>query len=164
MWTMVSLITMTNCQSRYRQMYTTSNYYGITLTAEPFFDWGCSFILIFSWHQLPSNYYICTVVFWWCSFHDEQHFTEWATLNCQPTWWRHQMEAFSALLAFCAGNSPVTGEFLAQRPVTRSFDVFFDLRLNERSSKQSWGWWFQTPLRPLWRHCYEKYHSVRKIP
>ena len=40
------------------------------------------------------------------------------------------MEAFSALLAICAGNSPVTGEFPAQRPVTRSFDVFFDLRLN----------------------------------
>ena len=47
----------------------------------------------------------------------------------RPTpWWRHQMETFSALLAFCAGNSPVSGEFPAQRPVTRSFDVFFDLR------------------------------------
>ena len=44
------------------------------------------------------------------------------------TWWRHKMETFSALLAICAGNSPVTGEFHAQRPVTRSFDVFFDLR------------------------------------
>ena len=43
-------------------------------------------------------------------------------------WWRHQMKTFSALLAICAGNSPVPGEFLAQRPVTRSFDVFFDLR------------------------------------
>ena len=39
------------------------------------------------------------------------------------------METFSALLAICAGNSPVPGEFPAQRPVTRSFDVFFDLRL-----------------------------------
>ena len=38
-------------------------------------------------------------------------------------WWRHQMEAFSALLAFCVGNSPVTGEFSAQRPMTRSFDA-----------------------------------------
>ena len=46
-------------------------------------------------------------------------------------WWRHHMETFSALLAICAGNSPVNGEFPAQRPVTRSFDVFFDLRLNE---------------------------------
>ena len=42
-------------------------------------------------------------------------------------WWRHQMETFSALLAICAGNSPVTDEFPAQRAVTRSFDVFFDL-------------------------------------
>ena len=66
-------------------------------------------------------------------------------------WWRHQMETFSTLLALCAGNSPVTGEFPSQRPVTRSFDVFFDLRLNKRLSKQSWGWWFETPLRSLWR-------------
>ena len=67
-------------------------------------------------------------------------------------WWRHQMETFSALLAICGGNSPVTGEFPAQRPVSRGFDVFFDLRPNKRLSKQSWGWWFETPSRPLWRH------------
>ena len=47
-------------------------------------------------------------------------------------WWRHQMETISALLTLCAGNSPVIGEIPAQRPVTRSFDVFFDLRLNKR--------------------------------
>ena len=46
------------------------------------------------------------------------------------------MEAFSALLAICAENSPVTGEFPAQRPVTRSFDVFFDLHPNQQLSKQ----------------------------
>ena len=46
----------------------------------------------------------------------------------------------------------VTGHLCAQRPVTRSFDVFFDLRPNKRLSKQSWGWWFETPSRPLWRH------------
>ena len=69
------------------------------------------------------------------------------------TWWRHEMETFSALLAICAGNSPVTGEFHAQRPVTRSFDIFFDLSLNKRLNKQSWGWWYETPSRPLWRHC-----------
>ena len=72
---------------------------------------------------------------------------------CQKPWWRHQMETFSALLAICAGNSPVPGEFPAQRPVTRSFDVFFDLRLNKRLSEQSWGWWFETLSRTLWRHC-----------
>ena len=46
-------------------------------------------------------------------------------------WWRHQMETFSALLAICAGNSPVTSEFPAQKLVTRSFDVFFDLHPNK---------------------------------
>ena len=68
-------------------------------------------------------------------------------------WWCHQTETFSALLALCAGNSPVADEFPAQRPVTRSFDVFFDLRLNERLSKQPWGWWSETPPRSLWRQC-----------
>ena len=72
--------------------------------------------------------------------------------NLSWTWWRHQMETFSALLAICAGNSPVPGEFPTQRPVTWSFDVFFDLRQNKRLSKQWWGWWFKTPSRPLWRH------------
>ena len=69
------------------------------------------------------------------------------------TWWRDQMETLSALLTICAGNSPITGEFTAQRPVTRCFDVFFDTLLNKRLSKQRWGWWFETPSRPLWRHC-----------
>ena len=62
------------------------------------------------------------------------------------------LRTFSALLAICAGNSPVTSEFPAQRPVTRSFDVLFDLRLNKRLSEQSWGWRLETPSCPLWRH------------
>ena len=68
------------------------------------------------------------------------------------SWWRHQMETFSALLTICAGNSPVPGEFPTQRPVTRRFDVLFDLDPNKRLSKQSWGWWFETPSWSLWRH------------
>ena len=50
-------------------------------------------------------------------------------------------------------NSSVPGEFPTQRPVTRSFDVFFDLHLNKRLSKQWWGWWFEMLSCPLWRHC-----------
>ena len=68
------------------------------------------------------------------------------------SWWCYQMETFSALLAIWAGNSPVPGEFPAQRPVTRSFDVFLDLRLNKWLSKQSWGWWFEMLSHQLWRH------------
>ena len=58
-------------------------------------------------------------------------------------------------------TGPLCGEFTghrevpSQRPVTRSFDVFFDLRLNKRLSIQSWVWWFETPSRPLWHHCNE---------
>ena len=82
----------------------------------------------------------------------------------KPSWWRHQMETFSVLLAICAGNSPASGEFPAKRPVTRSFDVFFDQCLNKWLRKQSWSWRFETLSRPLWCHCnaepamYDMYH------
>ena len=71
------------------------------------------------------------------------------------------MEAFSALLAFCAGNSRVTGEFPLQRPVTRIIDDSFDLLLNKRLGKQSWGWWFETPSRPLRRHSNVTWPSLK---
>ena len=104
------------------------------------------------WEKMRS----WNVHFWDEGGHRTCHFR--STLDAhmhaaENLWWRHQMEAFSALLALCVGNSPVSGEFPAQRPVTRSFDVFFDLRLNKRLGKQSWVWWFETPLRSLWRHC-----------
>ena len=65
------------------------------------------------------------------------------------TWWRHQNGNIFR------DTGPLCGEFTghpAQRPVTQNFDVFFDLRLKKRLSKQSWGWWFQTQSRPFWRH------------
>ena len=67
-------------------------------------------------------------------------------------WWRHRTETFSTLLALCAGNPPVTGEFPTQRPVTWSFDVSFDLCLNQHLSKQWRCSWCEMPLRSLWRH------------
>ena len=75
------------------------------------------------------------------------------------------MEKFSALLAICAGNSPVSGEFPTQRPVTRSFDVYFDLRPDKRLSKQLWGWWFETLSHSLWRHRNEtiQLHALELI-
>ena len=71
----------------------------------------------------------------------------------RDSWWRHQMEIFSTLLVLCEGNSPMTGEFPSQRPMTPSFGVLFDLCLNKRLRKQSWRRWFETPSRSLWRCC-----------
>ena len=85
------------------------------------------------------------------------------------TWWRHQMEAVSASLVFYAGNSPVAGEFPSQRqgPVTRSFDVFFDLRLNKRLSKQPVIWEAIAPIMTSlqWQlHAKETInHSIHQI-
>ena len=52
------------------------------------------------------------------------------------------------------------GEFPTQRPVTRSFDVFFELRLNKRLSKQPWGWWFEPLSRPFWRHRNDYFANI----
>ena len=68
---------------------------------------------------------------------------------------------FSELLALCAGNSPVTGECPSQRPMTPSFDIFFDLHLNKRLSKQSWRWWFEMSSRSLRRHRNVSVRSCR---
>ena len=74
-----------------------------------------------------------------------QSVLQWTNLNCCGSlplcqiMMRHQTETFSLLLALCARNSPVTGEFPSQRPVMQTLDVFFDLRLNKCLSKQSWG-------------------------
>ena len=72
-------------------------------------------------------------------------------------WWIHddiiKWKHFPRYWSFVRGILPVTGEFPAQRPVTQSFDVFFDLRLYKRLSKQSWGWWSEMPSSSLWCHC-----------
>ena len=71
-----------------------------------------------------------------------------ASYVVKEPWWRHQMETFSALLALCAGPRWIP----RAKASDANFDVFFDLRPNKRLSKQSWGWWFETPSHPLWRH------------
>ena len=99
------------------------------------------------------------IVHVWCCVSTEREWclwysgcVAWTSQRLMP-WCRHQMKTFSVLLALCAENSSLTGEFPSQRPVTRRFDVFFDLRLNKRLSKQPWGWWFETPSSSLWRQC-----------
>ena len=74
-------------------------------------------------------------------------------LNYFISWWHHQMETFSSLLALCERNSPVTGEFPSQRPVAQSFEVFFDLLQNKGMCKESRRRWFEMPLRSLRCHC-----------
>ena len=104
--------------------------------------WGCVEIHVCEWTSLLR----CHSVSWSAGY--SKLIAHWEQL----TWWRHQMVTFSALLTICAGNSPVPGEFPTQRPVTRSFDVYFHLRPDKRLSKQSWGWWFETVSHSLWRH------------
>ena len=101
-------------------------------------------VQVMAWwrHQMEifsSLLALCTVYVWCDEFNQ--------------TWWNHQMETFPTLLALCVGNSLVTSEFPSQRPVTRSFDVFFHLRLNKLLSKQLRRRWFEMPSRSSWHHC-----------
>ena len=122
--------------------WTTSIYVWVTFTkSESYIDgrcWNYHNVILATWATCPDGSLSKLI------YHSVN--------KTSLTWWRHQMETFSALLVICAGNSPVPGEFPTHRPVTQSFDVYFDLRPNKRLSKQSWGWWFETPSRPLWRH------------
>ena len=99
-----------------------------------------SFVIFFRYTICIARFHRRSIYFSWC-------------LHTIYPWWHHQMEAFSALLALCEGNPPITGGFLSQRPVTRNFDVFFNLLLNKRLSKQFIRWLFQTPSRSSWCHC-----------
>ena len=88
--------------------------------------------------------------------------------GCVPTVWMvmRLVTALCAQVRMTSSNGKILcftghlcGEFTGhrwipiKRSVTRNFDVFFGLRLNKRLSEQPWGWWFETPSRPLWRHC-----------
>ena len=102
----------------------------------------------------------CVLLFGFISFKQYQ-------LQCLQTvhikwysWWRHQMETFSALLAICAANSPVPGH-KGQWRGTLMFSLI--CALNKRLSKQSWGWWFETLSRPLWRHRNVQFCSQNQL-
>ena len=72
---------------------------------------------------------------WWPSFDCRQHLITIPDKGPGSQNWQ-------CILTSSNGNIfRVTGH-LCGRPVTRSFDVFFDLRLNKQLSKQWWGWWF----------------------
>ena len=98
--------------------------------------WACNYIsMLFYFALFCYGYMVCSR--WMLVVYQSLLFGvaslalgQWRPSNPEIcAWWRHQLETFSALLAISAGNSPVPGEFPAQRPVTRSCDVFF-----------GWGW------------------------
>ena len=118
---------------------------------------GISTIKIrWSWDRLPYKMWMAILrkrkivpcLFCTCTCHDD------------VMKWKH----FPRYWSFVRGihRSPVNPPH--KGPVTRSFDVLFDLRLNKRLSKQSWGWWFETPSHPLWRHRNVKYHHSHNEP
>ena len=70
----------------------------------------------------------------------------------QSAWWRLQLEIFSALLLLSCGEFTVHWWIPLTKASDAEFEVFFDLRLNKRLSKQSRCRWFEMAVRSLWRH------------
>ena len=110
--------------------------------------------IIFNINLVTANWNNFTASFWhWVSSTGKMSFWYWngPLLEHCPSISRHgdgmEMETFSVLLALCERNP-----FPTQSPVTRSCDIFFDLRLNKRLSKQSRLRRFETPSRSLWYH------------
>ena len=105
---------------------------------------------IFERHRIASYGTNWSTTWWWTRamagllLHKYRSTDVWSA-------WRNQMETFSAFLALSEGNRHWW--FPPQRPVTRTFDVFFDLSLNKRLSKQLWRRWFKMPSLLLWRQC-----------
>ena len=87
-------------------------------------------------------------------------FTIWSG---EPRHSQCMMAAWNGSIFRVTGPLWVSCEFPSQRPVTRGFDVFFDLRLDKRLSKQSRRRWFETPSHPLWRHCNDNYYGFKKL-
>ena len=87
------------------------------------------------WRKFCLGLNVLTVQLWdWCKYY-------------------HKILRSPQTRIFCHDDVIKWKSFPSQRPVTHGFDVFFDLCLNKRLSKHSWGWWFETPSRSLWRHC-----------
>ena len=86
-----------------------------------------------------NNYVIIYRIVCYQGSHEQRH--QWGLYGFRCSWWRHQMETFSALLALCEGKPPVTAGFPSQRHVTRIFD--------EQTDDET----IETPWRSWWRHC-----------
>ena len=104
------------------------------------------------------------VKFWLVVINTDLNFKcSWCSREMMKSWHRSDFRSMMTssngnifrVTGHLCGEFTDPGEFPAQRPVARSFEVFFDLRLNKRLSKQSWGWWFETLSRSLWRQCDE---------
>ena len=109
--------------------------------------------------ELRVPLYMLSLRSWWMSRNASLIIAFNASTGCHG-----YVDGISNMMTSSNGNifrvtSHLCGEFTGHRwiPLIKAsdaeFDVFFDLRLNTRLSKQSWGWWFETPSRPLWRHC-----------
>ena len=85
-----------------------------------------------------------------CPSTADSHWLAWGAET--KSWWRHQMETFSALLAICAGNSPVPENSPHKGQWRGALMFSLICAWIKRLSKQTWGWWLETPSLPLWRH------------
>ena len=112
--------------------------------------------VLLRWQTRPSR----------CSPSDTNwHYAMWLCHTlAQHGWYWSSAESIGKIRAiFWYIMESLKGVGELQGPVTRSFDVFLELRPNKRLGKQWWGWWFETPSRPLWRHCNVSHYNLRHL-
>ena len=116
-------------------------------------------IIRWAWESTPLHTRWNTSLSWMITITDRRHHHHHHDVHQHYRRRHHHNDLIWIYVMMTSSNgnvfrvSPVTGEFPAQRPVTRSFDDFFHLHLNEWLSKHWWDWWYKTPSRLLWRHC-----------
>ena len=115
----------------------------------------------------PGCNYVMSVTIWWSQTLETikmvNQLLNLYTIALSSNWYVHNVIKLFMMTSSNGKIFHVTGplcgeftgpsEFPTLRRVRRSFDVFFDLRLNKRLSKQPWGWWFETPSWSLWHQC-----------
>ena len=125
----------------------------------------CFFIILYQNTRTMNGDCANVIYKWW--LYGVQRSSWW--LSTRLTMMTSSNGNIFCVTGLCVGNSLLPGEFPAQRPVMQNFDVFFDLCLNKWLSKQSWGWWFETLSRLLWRHrnaklqCLSHWHEALLI-
>ena len=120
-------------------------------------NWAVCLKVCSGWQEIEHKMCISGPSWWWCSddsHHEGPVIRKSFHIITSPPY--IMMTSSNGNIFRVIGH--LCGEFTGHRwiprtkPVTRSFDVFFDLCLHKKLSKQSWGWWFETLSHPLWRH------------
>ena len=106
--------------------------------------------------EVKMNIFLCNIFFMitsWYSLQMQRGVFFLLVAQRRFSWWRHQMETFSAILALCAGTLPVQVDSPHKAQWRGALMVSFICTWINNWVKKTRGWWFETPPWSLWRQC-----------